>query len=297
MKSVAAEREGFPGQHLVVLPFPLREKAIRHPLLKALLVTDAGYFPDAGGHEIERPIGAKTHLLIACLKGQGWFRGSDRMQKVNPGDVVWLSADTPHAYGASRENPWTIAWVHFAGSEALEWRRQLDWAGSQGVYATRLAADRIAELGLHRIYGSLEEGYSFAQLLTASTALRSAFCVLLQKVAHAEGTRSAGERTVSVRDMIVDDSARKFRLEELAAGASLSVPHFCLLFRKLTGYAPIDFVIRQRIRCACQRLDSTDESIATIASETGFEDPYYFSRCFSRVMGCSPRAYRSTEKA
>lgn len=297
MERVTTRREGFAGQHLVVLPFPLRAKALAHPLLKTLLVTDAGYFPQALGHAMERPGGAKTHLLIACLKGRGWFRGAGRMQKVEPGDVVWFSAETAHAYGADHEDPWTIAWVHFTGSETLLWRKQFEWRRDEAVAILHIPPDRVPDLGLHRIYGSLEHGFALTQLLAASVALRSAFCVLLQRSSQSPGTRSASERTAAVRDFVVEDPSRKFRLEELAAAASLSVPHFCLLFRKLTSHAPIDFIIRQRIRLACERLDTTSATISTVASEAGFGDPYYFSRCFSRVMGCSPRTYRNTKKA
>ncbi len=108
--------------------------------------------------------------------------------------------------------------------------------------------------------------------------------------------RNATERTASVRDEITANPARTYRLEELSNAAGLSIPHFCTLFRKLTGYAPIDFHIRQRIRRACRLLDTTQGTVASIAAEVGFEDPYYFSRCFHRIMGVAPRTYRKAVK-
>lgn len=74
------------------------------------------------------------------------------------------------------------------------------------------------------------------------------------------------------------------------------MPHFCLLFRRQTGYSPIDFLIRQRIRQACRLLDGSQASVSAIASEVGFSDPYYFSRRFRNVMGVSPRDYRKAIK-
>ena len=76
----------------------------------------------------------------------------------------------------------------------------------------------------------------------------------------------------------------------------MSVTHYCAHFRKLTGFAPIDFLIRLRVRYACHLLDTTSLSVAQIAADTGYNDPYYFARCFRRVMGCSPRAYRKVPK-
>ena len=41
-------------------------------------------------------------------------------------------------------------------------------------------------------------------------------------------------------------------------------------------------------------LDSSELSVKAIAAELGYPDPLYFSRLFSKTMGLSPRAYRSS---
>jgi len=74
------------------------------------------------------------------------------------------------------------------------------------------------------------------------------------------------------------------------------VPHFSELFRQQTGYAPIDYLIRQRIQRACLLLDTTVSAVSKITTEVGYNDPYYFTRSFRRVMGCPPRAYRHIVK-
>jgi transcriptional regulator GlxA family with amidase domain len=68
------------------------------------------------------------------------------------------------------------------------------------------------------------------------------------------------------------------------------------LFRRQTGFAPIDFVIRLRVQHACRLLDTTELSIGEIAERVGYPDPYYFTRCFRRVMGRAPRLYRKVPK-
>jgi AraC-like DNA-binding protein len=295
--STKARRHGFADQHMVVVPDPVRRSALSHPLLRNLLVTDAGYFPRAQGHRVERPQGSATHLLIACVQGSGWMRAAGGTQTVSSGDVVWLAADRPHSYGASEETPWTIVWVHFTGEELPRWRAELGWAQKDPIGSTHVFPDRIPELGLDQIYNYLEHGYSDLHLLEASAALRSTFCALLRLGQSAGAARSTAERIHQVREQIVRTPARPHRLPELAASAGLSVPHFSLLFRRQTGYAPIDFLIRQRIRIACRLLDTTDETIAKVATDVGFSDPYYFSRIFHRIMGSSPKAYRIRIKA
>src|SRR5882724_7471478 len=113
--------EGFKGQHLVVVPEIIRRRFERHPLLDGLLVTDAGFFPHASGHFMERREGATTTLLIVCLAGRGWVRIGDREHVVEPGNIVWLGARRPHSYGADSETPWTIEWAHVTGKEVGAW--------------------------------------------------------------------------------------------------------------------------------------------------------------------------------
>jgi AraC-like DNA-binding protein len=39
-------------------------------------------------------------------------------------------------------------------------------------------------------------------------------------------------------------------------------------------------------------LDNSGQTIAEVAREMGFEDQFYFSRVFRKVMGMSPVEYR-----
>lgn len=288
--------DGFLGQHLIVVPKPVREAARRHPLLRSLLVTDAGYFPTARGHHVERNKGTPTHLVIACLRGQGWFSTAAGNRPVKAGDLVWLRANQPHAYGADLHDPWTIGWVHFSGDEAEGWNNHIGFPAGAASVLSHVTAEGITALKLEQIYLSLERGYSTAELISAAIMLRTAFDMAAHAVRHGGATRSANERISAVREHLRENLAGAHRLDELAAAAGLSVPHFCSLFRRQTGYAPIDFLIRQRIQRACTLLDTTDGSVASIAADVGYEDAYYFTRCFRRIVGCPPRVYRKIPK-
>jgi AraC-like DNA-binding protein len=151
-------------------------------------------------------------------------------------------------------------------------------------------------LGLEIVYSTLERGYSFHHLLAARVALEHSLSSLVELTRTSGSEKSADERTANVRQLIIASPGRDYRLHELANAAGLSVPHFTSLFKRQCGYAPIDFVIRQRIRLSCRLLDTTTATIGSIAEQVGFKDPYYFSRCFNRIMGSSPRDYRRIVK-
>ncbi len=296
MLAAKPQREGFVGQHLTVLPKPVREEARKHPLLRHLLVTDAGYFPAAQGHLVEREHGSPTHLVIACLRGRGWYRSRGGERPVKPGDLVWLRPDQPHAYGADPEDPWTIGWVHFCGEEAESWHNHIGFPDEPASSLGQITAEGITALKIEQIYLELERGYSIPDLLSTAILLRAALNVAAQAARHGGATRSASDRIAAVREHLRENLTQAHQLKELAAAAGLSVPHFSSLFRRQTGYAPIDYLIRLRIQRACVLLDTTDKSVAAIAAEVGYEDAYYFTRCFHRIVGSSPRSYRKVPK-
>jgi AraC-like DNA-binding protein len=87
-----------------------------------------------------------------------------------------------------------------------------------------------------------------------------------------------------------------FTLNELSNLYRYSPSRFSSLFKQKTGYAPIDYFIQMKMQKATQHLDFTDQSIKQISFDMGFDDPYYFSRRFSKVIGMSPTKYRSIKK-
>ena len=79
---------------------------------------------------------------------------------------------------------------------------------------------------------------------------------------------------------------------QLAALTHLSERQFTRVFRKLLGEPPMRYLIRQRIRAACQDLIATDHTAGAIALECGFYDQSAFTRAFRELTSLTPAAYR-----
>jgi AraC-like DNA-binding protein len=84
----------------------------------------------------------------------------------------------------------------------------------------------------------------------------------------------------------------RIQVSKLAARINVSASYFFALFKRQTGYAPIDFFIHLRMRRACHLLDSTRLSVKQIADQLGYDDPFYFSRLFKSVTSLAPSEYR-----
>jgi AraC-like DNA-binding protein len=91
----------------------------------------------------------------------------------------------------------------------------------------------------------------------------------------------------------IDDN---ITLTDLCKHFNYSSSRFSSLFKQKTGYAPIDYFIQLKMQKATQQLDFTDRSIKHIAMNMGFDDPYYFSKRFRKIIGMSPKKYRMIKK-
>ena len=89
---------------------------------------------------------------------------------------------------------------------------------------------------------------------------------------------------------------KNISLQQLASAYNYSPSRFSALFKQKTGYAPIDYFIQMKMQRASQKLDLSNDSVKAIAIEMGFDDPYYFTRRFTKIIGVSPTKYRNLQK-
>jgi AraC family transcriptional regulator len=81
-------------------------------------------------------------------------------------------------------------------------------------------------------------------------------------------------------------------LSELASVAHLSVSHFSVEFKRLTGLSPYQYVLQHRVERAKQLLIESQDSIAEIARQAGFANQGHLSLHFKRHYGVTPGTVR-----
>ncbi|GIQ67348.1 response regulator [Xylanibacillus composti] len=85
-------------------------------------------------------------------------------------------------------------------------------------------------------------------------------------------------------------------IDEVAEHVGLSNSHFCVLFKKETGYTFLEYLTKQRIEWACSMLKNTDTRIHNVSHMVGYQDPKYFSQVFKKLVGMTPSEYRTAFK-
>lgn len=76
--------------------------------------------------------------------------------------------------------------------------------------------------------------------------------------------------------------------KDLSREFGLTPEHINALFKRETGMVPTQFVHRARISLACRYLLEEGLSIKETAEKVGFNDEFYFSKVFKKVMNITP---------
>ena len=111
--------------------------------------------------------------------------------------------------------------------------------------------------------------------------------------------RSLGERTgaqhlFSAFEYVSLHYTQEIRARDLAAACHMSESHLRRLFAQAMGMPPMDYVNYVRIEKACQRMKTTEESIAATAAQSGFVSVSAFNRNFRRILGVTPREWKKS---
>ena len=98
----------------------------------------------------------------------------------------------------------------------------------------------------------------------------------------------------AVTDWAMENLREDLSVEQLAARAHMSPRTFARRFKAEHGATPAAWLARQRIIQAQRMLERTDFGLDRIAAECGFGSAAVLRQNFSRVLGTTPTAYRST---
>lgn len=283
--------EGFLGQKMIVLPYSAEEDIRKNPIVGSLYATDIGYYPYARNHDRERKTGCTQYILIYCMEGQGWIYLGKTRYDLSPNTYFIIPKLCSHHYGTYDDDPWSIYWIHFTGAKADHFfERYAD--DLQPIVRPLPYNERRIDL-FYEIYFSLENGMDPKNIEYANIR----FFEFITSIIYGVKKKHFGPANDQVResiDFMKSKLDKCLTIEDLANHLKYSVSHYSFLFKKATGTSPLHYFNQLKMQQACQYLSFTDLSSKEICFKLGFEDPYYFSRLFKKMMGFSPSKYRNT---
>lgn len=133
------------------------------------------------------------------------------------------------------------------------------------------------------------------QLLNQREILRQKFGKVPQEIRPAMLRNEQDSLFVKRLDSIVYSrlGEQDLSVDKVAGLLHLGRTIFYKKVRGTTGYTPNEYIRVIRLRKAAELLKEGEKNVSEVAYAVGFDNPYYFCKCFKEQFGMPPSQYRS----
>jgi AraC-like DNA-binding protein/mannose-6-phosphate isomerase-like protein (cupin superfamily) len=226
--------------------------------------------------------------LILIVSGRFLYeRGSGPAQEVQPGQVLCIRPGEEHDFrhdGASE--PGVISCIH---GELLA-----DGAWLNGDYRLEpepaLVTGALPGQVMHDLFrrcAEAFEGYERFRMPLVRAIVREIWI----RLSRAWAGEPAGRLTPRMERMLAWLRAHltePVSRRDLAREFALTPEYVNALFKEELGTTPTQFIHRERVLLACRYIQAQGLSVKQAAARVGFNDQFYFSKVFKRIMGVPP---------
>lgn len=223
------------------------------------------------------------------MDGEGMVELAGKQYFPKPGQLFFLPAAEVQSYATISDNTFLKYWVHFTaktgGLQLFSLLRMPVFTDIGSLEQTALKFEALIEAFRDR---TIQAAFRQQSLL---------FEILSDYADHFASEQFQlynPEMTTRIESMLSFIDSRlseAITIDQLAEQFHYHPNHVIRMFKQLTGFSPIRYLIRRRIDVAKLRLTASNRTIAEISEEVGLE-PHYFSRVFKEETGFSPSDYR-----
>lgn len=146
------------------------------------------------------------------------------------------------------------------------------------------------EAGMRSQFGSSLSALEMAMMQSKLQLVLGMMAQLDQQAAQLQNEEKTKmiQQTIHYMELHYDED---LTVEQLANMAGMVRWQFSQQFKTLTSKKPTEYLAHLRIKQAKKLLSNSTEPLSKISRQTGFKDEYYFSRCFRKLTGNTPREY------
>jgi len=239
---------------------------------------------------------AKTHVLIYVISGCIYVSEEDTDYEIMPGEMLLLKQGT-HQYGKKMIKSGTT-WIyahfyineHYSQSEC----ESDDYSNDNKVIQLPKYISNLNRTSFPIKLNNLVSVSGSGQTLCMNRVAMGLQSLLLDVYDY---TRPVTPPSMSERitEYLQANICNSLQSSDIEKEFHLSYKHLSKVFHMDTGMSIMYYHNMIKIQAAARDLRSGDQSITAISARYAFGDPLYFSRCFKKYMGSSPRAYRKIQ--
>lgn len=247
--------------------------------------------------------------LIMISEGTGQRIVGDKVERFQPGDLVFLGRNLPHLWisdpvaidpGSDRNVEsifvrFKLPFVEHSMMGLPEFanvRKAID-RSARGCEITGNTRNSIAALMMQLPY--LDQ---FEQIINLFTILnltgKSTDIRYLSSEKYPDSSQLASVKRIRlVQEYLMKNLQNSIVLRELAELTNMQEASLCRLFKKETGQTITNYLNCLRIELATKMLMNPNLKVEEIAFECGYNTISFFNRQFKKHTGMAPLGYRS----
>ncbi len=247
-------------------------------------------------------VGPHWHPEIECylmLSGRCLVHIEQQRFTAVPGDLIVVNRDQLHALYSVEDEPCVYLLLIFDFDSVVGSERETQVFRRQVLFRNPMTADTPGYHAMRRVFFDLTRAsaaqqpgqvlvrYGLAQQLCGLLITAGRYDAASESDARLDRSRAMVESTFQ---LIQERYDQPLSLEAAARAASLSVSHFCRVFRSATGMTFNDYLSYYRVRQA-RTLLKADATLEKAAQECGFGSTASLIRCFHKFYQAPPKAY------
>ena len=259
------------------------------------------YVSDIRPHTSAHPRVMHAHedlveMILIC-SGASEYLIHDKKYKVQAGDLLIYNAGIVHDEIASSENEVGSYCIAVGGLHMPGLRENAlisDDAGYVFPTGDQFETMRmLCEMMFHSLSSEEFQAEAFCHTLMHAYLVK-AISIVQMKQDGAQDTDVEEPSVLGRRIKAYIDQYYKENLTLQSIGEALHISPYYLshVFKQMSGYSPMQYLLRRRIGEAQTLLITTDLPISTIAGMVGYDTQSYFNLQFSKHVGMPPKKYR-----
>ncbi|MEY2427286.1 MAG: hypothetical protein QOJ40_171, partial [Verrucomicrobiota bacterium] len=233
--------------------------------------------------------------LLYISSGRGTFELKPKFSTaIEPGHAFLLFPRVWHRYTPDPETGWHEHWIGFDGEIPRRWLRHKLFSAKEPL--AKINAEDTVLATFSRVMQSIRANRpALQQILAGATDNLMGLIYSAQQTQPAPDAQIANAIELAIA-RIQNEFERDLNMKLLARELGVSYSWFRHTFTAHTGLSPHQYLLELRLVRARSLLAETEFAIKEIATRTGFEDEFYFSRLFRQKLKLTPSQWRNRNR-
>lgn len=252
--------------------------------------------PDASAHPRVMHAHADAVELILICSGSSEYLIHDKKVVIKAGDLLVYNAGVVHDEVSGPDMEVGSYCVGVGGLHMPGLRENALISDEKGyVFPTGRYFEDMKELFV-MMFRNLAAGEPHAELFCTSLL----HALLVSVLTVTEGVEETRENPADephilgsrIKDYIDRHYMEPITLQSMGEALRISPYYLSHVFKQMSGYSPVQYLLRRRIGEAQTLLITTELSVARIAEMVGYDSQSYFNLQFTKNVGMPPSRYR-----